>query len=111
MTFDPHRVQSNMFAMKKLIRIVLHAASLVGLMVIALTGRKDDLIYEMDPSIPQHAIEHGSGNHVVAAGLVFALVALMQAVLGVRTRSPWERTFSASLIIIGMVLVALSSAR
>ncbi|GKS88752.1 hypothetical protein LL962_05225 [Xanthomonas sp. NCPPB 1067] len=111
MIFDPPLIQRNLFAMKKLIRIVLHAASLLGLMVIALTGRKDDLIYEMDPSIPPHAIEHGSGNHVVVAGVVFALVALVQAVLGVRTRSPWERTLSASLIIVGMVLVALSSAR
>ncbi|MFI8619156.1 hypothetical protein ACIGHN_27020 [Acidovorax sp. NPDC077693] len=73
--------------MKKLIRIVLHTASLLGLMAIALTGRKDDLIYEMDPSISPYAIENGSGNHVIVAGLVFALVALVQAVLGVRTRS------------------------
>ncbi len=111
MTFDPHQVKNNVLAMKKLVRIVLHAASLLGLMVIALTGRKDDLIYEMDPSIPPHAIDNGSGDHVVVAGLVFALVALVQAILGVRTRSPWERTFSASLIVLGIVLVALSSAR
>ncbi|MDA8447600.1 hypothetical protein [Paracidovorax valerianellae] len=94
--------------MNKLFRIAIHAGSIFGLLVMALLpGDKYGFMQEMDPSIPANAIENGTGNSTVAASAIFALVAIAQIAIAVKSSKPSGRVLPAVLILLGLALLAL----
>lgn len=97
--------------MNKPLRISLHAASILGLLIMALLPRNPyDVMHGMDPSIPANAIENGSGNAIVAAGAIFALVAVVQIAIAAKASRPRARVLPVVLVLLGLAILAIKVA-
>ncbi|WCM89754.1 hypothetical protein [Acidovorax sp. NCPPB 3576] len=97
--------------MNKFLRITLHVASILGLLVMALLpGNPYDFMHEMDPSIPANAIENGSGNAIVAASAIFAIVVLVQIAIAVKASRPRARVLPVALVLFGLAILATKMA-